>query len=207
MLKFLSSSVSRLALNAGSLTLNTASQAGKRARQLKDDQSGVAALEMAFIFPVMLVLYFGLVDITNLLSANRRVTLTSSTIADLVTQASGTVTESELQGFFNAAAPIMDPLDVTAMGLELFSYSLVGGAAQLDWEKRNSGGASCGASPNATAEMVTLMQAGTGLVLSRVCYTWQPLSGYVIGSDPVTVSDEMILRPRQSSSIECSDCT
>ncbi len=199
MLKFLTSSASRLALKTGSFT-------GKRARQLKDDKSGVAALEMAFIFPVMLVLYFGLVDITNLLSANRRVTLTSSTIGDLVTQASGTVTEAELEGYFNAAAPIMDPLDTTQMGLELFAYSLVGGAAQLDWEQRKTGGTSCGATPSATTEMVTLMQAGTGLVLARVCYTWQPLSSYVIGSDPVTVSDEMVLRPRQSSSIECDDC-
>ena len=51
----------------------------------------------------MLVLYFGLVDVTNLLSANRRVTLTSSTIADLVTQASGNVSSADLDGFFNAA--------------------------------------------------------------------------------------------------------
>lgn len=180
---------------------------GLQARRFKDDKNGVAAVELAFIFPVMLVLYFGLVDVTNLLSANRRVTLTSSTIADLVTQSSGTVTDADLQGFFNAASPIMDPLDTTSMGLELFSYELdTDGNSQMLWEKRNAGGISCGATPTATSEMVTLMQAGTGLVLARTCYTWTPMSGYVLGSLPVTVSDEMVLRPRQSSSIACTDC-
>jgi Flp pilus assembly protein TadG len=178
----------------------------KRACRFRDDVRGVAAIEMAFIFPVMLVIYFGLVDVTNLLSANRRVTLTSSTIADLVTQASGTVTNADLEGFFNAASPIMDPFSADQMGLELFAYELDGdNNAQLMWEKRN-GGTSCGASPSATTEMVSLMQAGTGLILARVCYTWEPIAGKVIGSDPVTVEDQMVLRPRQSSTIECTDC-
>ena len=173
--------------------------------RLRDDIQGVAAIEMAFIFPVMLILYFGLVDVTNLLSANRRVTLTSSTIADLVTQAPGTVTDADVQGFFNAASPIMDPFSSNAMGLELFAYELEDGNANLLWEKRN-GGTTCGATPTATADMISLMEAGTGLVVARVCYTWLPLTGYVIGSDPMTVEDTMILRPRQSETIVCTDC-
>lgn len=176
-----------------------------RFNQIKDDVRGVAAIEMAFIFPVMLILYFGLVDVTNLLSANRRVTLTSSTMADLVTQAPGTVSTADLQGFFNAAAPIMDPFSAADIGLELFSYSMNGGNAQLEWENR-SGGASCGATPAASAEMIALMNAGTGLVVARVCYKWVPLVGKVMGSDPIQVEDQMILRPRQSNIITCTDC-
>ncbi|MGI9464883.1 MAG: TadE/TadG family type IV pilus assembly protein [Aestuariivirgaceae bacterium] len=199
MLNTLTNSVSRLAL-AAKAGLST------RINCFKQDVRGIAAVEMAFIFPVMLILYFGLVDVTNLLSANRKVTLASSTIADLVTQASGTVTEADLNGFFAAASPVMDPFSAAAVGLELFAYEVDSeGNAGLLWEKKNSG-ASCGATPTATSEMITLMQAGTGLILARVCYTWQPLAGHVLGSAPMTVSDEMILRPRQSSSIECTDC-
>jgi len=33
------------------------------------DSRGMAAIEMALIFPIMIVVYFGLVDVTNLLSA------------------------------------------------------------------------------------------------------------------------------------------
>ena len=44
---------------------------------------GVAGIEAAFIFPVMLMIYFGLLDLTTVLSANRRVTQMARTLADL----------------------------------------------------------------------------------------------------------------------------
>ena len=62
----------------------------RRLRRYADDIRGVASIEMAFIFPAMVLVYFGLVDATNVLSANRRVTPTASTLANLVTQAPGT---------------------------------------------------------------------------------------------------------------------
>jgi hypothetical protein len=184
-------------------------------KRLKRDQDGVAAIEMAFIFPVMLILYFGLVDATNLLSANRRVTLTSSTIADLVTQAAATVTTAELDGYFNATKHIMEPFDHSQMGMEMFSYGFDPAANDevLLWEYRSSiatgadGNAKqCGTAPSITSEMETLMASGNGLVLARVCYDWSSVSANAFGFDAVTVEDQMILRPRQSSIIECSDC-
>lgn len=179
----------------------------QRSKRFSRSESGMAAIEMAFIFPVMLVLYFGLVDITNLLSANRRVTLTSSTIADLVTQAPGSVTQSDLDGFFNAASPIMDPFTPASIGLELFGYTVDSGTgnAQLDWQYAQSG-TSCGSAPAPTTEMEDLMASGNGLVLARVCYQWQPITGKVAGVGSMMVEDQMILRPRQSNNIECTDC-
>lgn len=189
------------------LSLQYLRRAAGRLIRFRRDQNGVAAIEMAFIFPVMLILYFGLVDITNLLSANRRVTLTSSTIADLVTQASSTVTQAELDGYFNAASPIMDPFDSTAVGLELFSYAVDTGSgnAQLDWQYAKSG-VTCGSAPAITSDMEDLMASGNGLVLARVCYQWAPITGKVAGVGSMQLEDQMILRPRQSNIIECTDC-
>ncbi len=182
-------------------------QIAKRFARFSRNDSGIAAIEMAFIFPVMLILYFGLVDITNLLSANRKVTLTSSTIADLVTQAPGSVTQADLDGFFNAASPIMDPFDASASSLELFGYGLdsTSGNAELTWQYAQTG-TSCGAAPAPTTDMQDLMASGNGLVLARVCYQWQPITGKVAGVGAMQVEDQMILRPRQSNTIECTDC-
>ena len=183
--------------------------------RFRRDQNGVAAVEMAFIFPVMLILYFGLVDATNLLSANRRVTLTSSTIADLVTQAAATVTTAELDGYFNATKHIMEPFDSSQMGMEMFSYGFDPSANDevLLWEYRSAlatgadGNAKqCGSAPSITTEMETLMASGNGLILARVCYDWSSVSANAFGFSSVTVEDQMILRPRQSSIIDCSDC-
>lgn len=70
-----------------------------RAKSFVASINGVAGIEAAFIFPVMLMLYFGLLDLTTVLSANRRVTQMASTLADLVTQSTSTTTKAELQGF------------------------------------------------------------------------------------------------------------
>jgi Flp pilus assembly protein TadG len=58
-------------------------------------ESGVAAIEFAFILPFMLVLYFGLLDLTGLVSVNRKMTSTASVVADLTGQG-GPTTRSQI---------------------------------------------------------------------------------------------------------------
>ena len=48
--------------------------AATRSKVFLGNVMGVAGIEAAFIFPVMLMVYFGLLDLTTMLSANRRVT-------------------------------------------------------------------------------------------------------------------------------------
>ena len=53
-----------------------------RSKSFLSNIKGVAGIEAAFIFPVMLMIYFGLLDLTSVLSANRRVTQMASTLAE-----------------------------------------------------------------------------------------------------------------------------
>ncbi|MBL8905368.1 MAG: pilus assembly protein [Rhizobiales bacterium] len=172
-------------------------------RRFARAEQGIAAIEMALIFPVMLLLYFGLVDITNLLSANRRVTLAASTLGDLVTQQSETIKKADLNGIYAALAPIMDPFPSNNVKIQIFGYKKSGSSAVLSWSNSKNG--SCGSAPS-TAGLANLMTDGNDLVISRVCVDYPPITGRVIGSDPVTLQDEVILRPRQSNSLACTDC-
>ncbi len=173
-------------------------------RAFHRDTRGVAAIEMAFIFPLMLLIYFGLIDAGQLLSAHRRVTLTASTLADLVTQAPGTITKADIDGFFDAASPIMDPLQASAISLEVFGYTKDGDSAKLAWQHKNAG-PSCGAAPSA-GEMKPLMAEGNDVIVARVCYDWTPITGQIFGADPIKLDDELALRPRQSAQLTCK-CT
>jgi len=174
----------------------------KLGRCYRADTGGVAAIEMAFVFPMMLVVYFGLVDCTNLLAANRRVTLTASTIGDLVTQAPGTISKADLQGFYKAALPIMDPFPAADVGINVFTYKNNGGTPQLKWQ--NGIGASCGAP--STSGLVDLMAEGNDVVLAMACVEFHPLTGSIIGSAPFHLSDALVLRPRQNLTLDCSNC-
>jgi len=183
-------------------TLVTLSQ--RALRRFSVSESGVAAIEFAFIFPVMLLLYFGLVDLTNLLSANRRVTLAASTVGDLVTQSAETIKKADLTGIYKAISPIMDPFPSSGIKIQIFGYTKnASNNVVLSWSNSQNG--SCGAAPS-TSGLSTLMTDGNDLVISRVCVEYPPITGKVIGSDPVKLEDEVVLRPRQSSKLKCTDC-
>src|SRR5262245_41682446 len=112
-------------------TLRTAVQsrvlaAADKTVRFAKDVGGMAAIEAGFVFPVMVVLYVGLVDITNLVTVNRRVTITTSTVADLTTQIDSTTTKAELDGIYDAAKAIFEPLPVSNISLSLYNFRLVG---------------------------------------------------------------------------------
>ena len=70
---------------------------------------GVAAVEFAMVFPIMLVLYLGLVEITTAVNTDRKVTLLSRALADLTGRARGGVTPTSMGDVFTAAFSIMQP--------------------------------------------------------------------------------------------------
>lgn len=170
------------------------------------DARGIGSIEFALIFPVMVIMYFGLIDAGNLLSASRRVTLTASTLADLATQAPGTVTTADLDGFFDAASAIMEPFPASSIALEIFGYKKDGANVKLDWQHKNAA-ASCGAAPTPDAEMEDLMAEGNDLVVARVCFDWEPITGKIFGMDPIKLEDKLTLRPRQSANLACTNCS
>jgi Flp pilus assembly protein TadG len=174
----------------------------KLARRFRIDARGVAAIEMAFVFPMMLLVYFGLVDVTNLLAANRRVTLAASTIGDLVTQAPGNISKADLQGFYKAVQPIMDPFPSADVGINIFTYKNNGGTAQLKWQ--DGKGPSCGA-PNVSG-LTDLMAEGNDVVLAMACVDYRPITGHIVGSAPFHLKDALALRPRQNLTLDCANC-
>jgi Flp pilus assembly protein TadG len=167
------------------------------------NSKGVAAIEMAFIFPFMVILYIGLIDVTNLISANRRVTLAASTVADLVTQTSTTITSSDINGFFKAIAPIMEPFSASDVKAEVFAYRKNGSNVNLIWQKNNGG--SCGGTPS-TSGYINLMTDNNDLVTARVCVSFKPLFSYVLGTQTFRPEHQLTLRPRESRTLDCTNC-
>ncbi len=174
--------------------------------RLKRDDSGMAAIEMAFIFPVMIIMLVGLIDVTDGMSANRKVTITANTLGDLVSQEPGTTTKANLDGIFTAAIETMVPYDGSGVGLEIFTFRKVGAnAPAIEWQYRQ--GASCGAVPGVTADMDDLMSQGNDLIISRTCYDFSYILGTLFtGNENFTMTDEMTLRPRKSLQLDCTDC-
>lgn len=181
----------------------------KLARLVRDTR-GIAAIEMAFIMPFLLFLYFGLVDLTGMISLNRKVNYAASVVADLVTQNENTVHSSAIDDYFNAAALVMKPTPMTNVGVEVYQYRLVSGAITNQWSRKSTTGSPCNA-PDTTG-MASLMTDGNDLIVAVVCTTYTPyvatfLGEAVLGATTFTMNEQIALRPRQSATLTCTGCT
>jgi Flp pilus assembly protein TadG len=171
------------------------SAARRHAIGLLGDRRGIAAVEFAFILPLMLVMFFGTVEFSSGVAIDRKVTIMARTLSDLTSQ-NTSVTDTQLNNFFAASTAIMTPYvsaPISSTISELFvdPNTL---AARVQWSK--------GSSPRAVGTTVNiptaLKVAGTYLIFSEVGYLYQPTIGYVMAPSGVNLADVAYTRPRQS---------
>ena len=169
--------------------------------------SGVAAIEMSFILPFLLLLYFGLLDLTGLVSFNRKITSVASSIADLIGQNKNQVELAEIQDYFFAIDLIMKPTPPSSVSVNVFGYRLVGGTVVKIWQTSNGKGPGCTNSVD-TAGMAALMAAGNDLIVAQACMKYKPyvtnfLGDSVIGNSNFNVEQIVTVRPRSSLVSNC----
>src|SRR6201996_3795200 len=83
-------------------------RARRMAAALVKDRRGVAAIEFAMIVPIMLVLFFGVVEFSSGVAVDRKVTLVARTLSDLTSQ-STSVVDTDLSNYFAASVGILAP--------------------------------------------------------------------------------------------------
>ena len=106
-------------------------------------ETGVAAIEMAFILPFLLFLYFGLLDLTGYVSFNRKVTSVASAMGDLAGQSRNTILKSEIADYMNAANLIMKPTPANKVTINMFGFRNVAGTVVQVWKTGNGTGPGC----------------------------------------------------------------
>jgi Flp pilus assembly protein TadG len=162
------------------------------------DQRGVSAVEFALLLPLMLTLYLGAVEISQGIGADRKVTLTARTVADLTSRVTG-LASSEMTNSLNAASAVMSPfpdsnLKVTVSEVKIDANS----KATIDWSVTKNGTA------RAKGSSVTLPTAlvvpNSCLIWSEVQYTYKPTIGYVV-TGTLTLKDQIYMRPRLSDCV------
>jgi TadE-like protein len=169
-------------------------------------ENGIAAIEFAIVFPVMVLMYFGMLDLTSFITNNRRVMYAASITADLVTANESSVLGTQVSDYYNAADMILNPVPPAKIRVELFDYKTDG---SLRWSLDNGRGSSCGAAPVAASfsSMTNATQANDVLV-ARVCTEYKPFFGTFMGSTllgtPVIKLVKTIYqRPRLTKDLKC----
>lgn len=176
-------------------------------RFLKNDQ-GTAAIEFIFIAPVMLITYFGLSEVSLLVSADRDVSHAASVTADLSTQ-SETLGSDDIEDIFNAALTVMSVTNTQAarVSIDMVSYEMAGDGTlnEIGYAKIGSGFSSH-YDPADTLSS-SLLNATSGLLITRIKYEYESPSGLGYYVSTPTLSETFMLKPRKSSTIPFDSAT
>lgn len=170
------------------------------------DRRGVSAIEFAMIFPVMLLLYSGTVEMGTALTINRRVATIATSAADIVAQEK-TTTTPELQDVAAAGSRILDPY--SSVPLKIVLTSVVAdqnNVGKVDWSYASPGGTP--RAKNSTYPTPTgLTQANSSVIVAEVTYDFTPMLNLKEFFSPGSyrMKHTFYSRPRKSTKVTKSD--
>ena len=172
--------------------------------RLAKDSAGIAATEFAMIVPIMLVLFFGVVEITNGFSAYRSIRLMAHTNSDLTSQ-SLSVQDTDLANFFAASTGVLYPFvtSSTDPNLKMSIVELWVNAAlqaRVQWAK-NSDGSPTPAPGTVMNIPLSIAVPNTYVIYSNVKYNYVPVIGYVMNKAGINLGDFAYTRPRLSQCV------
>lgn len=168
-----------------------------RYRELWKNRDGISAVEFALVAPLMVLIYFGCIELSFMMLLDRKVTSSTSTLGDLVARAQ-VIDNDQLDDIFQATRMIMQPNDITVARMRVSSLENDGGTVKVLW----SDGRNFAARPvGSTVTVPTgLVPDGGTIIYSEIEYDYSSVVGYVIKNDK-TLSDQFYLRPRNTNSV------
>lgn len=161
-------------------------------RHLLIDRGGIAAIEFALIVPTMMVVLGGIIEISYLLMAQRRVASAAHTASDLIAQGTD-LTSTDLDDILTASRLIMDQFDDAGLtiGVSSVRYNDSTGAPYEDWSYAYNGGDVTDPTTTAT----DLGDAGESVIIVNVTYSYTPLLGAVLTSS-YGMAETAVAKPR-----------
>jgi Flp pilus assembly protein TadG len=170
----------------------------RRLASFTRDPRGVSAVEFAMLLPLMITLYLGSVEVSQGVAIDRKVTLTTRTVADLASQVSS-INNSDMTNMLNATAAVIAPFDQSRLRVVVSAVQIdANGAAKVSWSDTLNGTAR---SVGSSVTLPTALNvANTTLIWSEVQYAYTPTIGYVI-TGTLNLSDQIYMRPRLSDTV------
>jgi Flp pilus assembly protein TadG len=161
----------------------------------------------------MLTMYLGSVEVSQGLSADRKVVLLARTLGDLTTQKSA-VSTSTMDTVSAAGSVVLSPLKVNVALMRVTSVAIsapssgVVNDATVCWTYVKGTWPTAfaiGDRLDVTTVPTTLRSdIGSSVVLAEVQYPYKPVIGYVV-TGQLQLSERIFMRPRVSSYVTNSD--
>jgi Flp pilus assembly protein TadG len=182
----------------------------RRLRRCAANQDGLAAVEFAMLLPLMITLFFGVVETSLALLCRADVSIMASTAADLISQAD-TIAASDISNVYSAAGAILYPyydpsisgsvkptIRITSVIYDSTTPSTTIG--KIAWTCTQSGSGTLTPATRAVNDKVTLPQAllsaNSSVIVSEIAYSYaSPTSKVIAGT--INFTNNWYTRPRR----------
>lgn len=186
--------------------------------RLIGDQRGVAAVEFAFLAPILLMMYFLSMEASQAIEANKKVSRLGSMVADLVAQTPGGIDKAAIQSIMDIGQTTLLPYNrskptITVTGVQVKADSTL----SIEWSRKLENGVFGPGIAKTTTIVIppALTIPNTFLVKvdSELLYepmiTWGSPNerlGFLNSFAGIKMSESYLLRPRTVAALACSDC-
>ena len=161
------------------------------------DVRGVSAVEFALIVPILVALYLGAAELSQALTAQRKLTQVATMVGDLVTQ-DDNISDAEMDDIIDAAGSVLSPFGEADLTLRVTSIRLddPDDGHYVHWSE----GSYIDAHPlDAELDIPEgLLTVGSSIILVEATYDHTSLFNSVIDGS-VEIADTAYLRPRRSA--------
>ncbi|MEJ0066854.1 MAG: TadE/TadG family type IV pilus assembly protein [Caulobacteraceae bacterium] len=173
-------------------------------RHLIRDSRGVAAVEFALLLPILMLLYFGVVELTQGIMTQQRTSHVAATVGDLVSQSS-TLTAADVADVFSVGSEVMYPYPTTSLKLRVSTLTDdPKGKVTVAWSQA-SGMTALTKGVSVSDLPSNVVVPGESVVMAESQYTYTSVFGQIMPK-PVVFSQKAYSHPRLSTTVSCADC-
>ncbi len=175
-------------------------------RRLRLAEAGTAAVEFALVLPIMLMLYVGSVEVSALISMDRKLQSVAGSLGDLVARSDTTISAAALTDYFKAAAGIMTPHPTSGLRQVVTEVEVkADGTTSVKWSRQYLNGVYTTGpyAANTTYPLPTAMtnvSRGRFVIVSEGYFDYPPLYGFAF-DQTINLHRENFFIPRFGGSI------
>jgi Flp pilus assembly protein TadG len=185
-------------------------------KRFRDDKSGAAALEFAFIAPLLITLYLGTMEISQGIEINKKVARSAGVIGDLVGQ-KDKITKADLHEVMAIGQAMLLPYKRSTPTITISLVEVNSTLnAKVVWSRQGKGTAYSMPYPanSATTVPANLNIASSYLIRVQTQLDYEPISSWTVKRDKtgpegaygIDMSEIYYLRPRVAVTVDCTDC-
>jgi Flp pilus assembly protein TadG len=186
-------------------------------KRFRNDKTGAAAIEFAFIAPLLITMYLGTMEISQGIEINKKVARSAGVIGDILGQ-NDDVNKNQLKDIMAIGKAMLQPYNRSEPTITISMISIDNDeVATVNWSRRGVG--TTYSQPFAPGSPTTvpanLKIANTYLIRVQTQLEYLPITSWSVQKNKgsgagayaaIDMSEMYHLRPRVQDTVLCTDC-